>query len=74
MARCYGDIPCVKTGGIVHITASGNKCLCGQEWNYADPFADKRINLIWRGIEAVSCSACRSLYEASKDKMSNAEN
>lgn len=41
MAKYFGDIPCVKIGGYIHVTVSGSKCLCGCEWNYADPFADK---------------------------------
>lgn len=58
MARYLGDIPCVKIGGYVHITVSGSECLCGCKWNYADPFVDKKTNLIWRTIEAVTCPDC----------------
>lgn len=58
MARYFGDFPCAKIGGCVHITVSGSKCLCGREWNYDDSFADKKTNLIWRTIDAVTCPEC----------------
>lgn len=28
MAKYYGDIPCVKLNGIVHITKCATECLC----------------------------------------------
>lgn len=28
MAKFYGDIPCVKINGKIHITVGGTKCLC----------------------------------------------
>ena len=34
MAKYYGDIPCVKLYGIVHITKCATECLCGQKWSY----------------------------------------
>ena len=30
MAKYYGDIPCVKQNGIIHITKCATECLCGQ--------------------------------------------
>jgi len=37
MAKYYGDIPCVKQNGIVHITMCATECLCGQKWSYSRP-------------------------------------
>ncbi len=34
MANYYGDIPCAKIDGVIHITTSGTKCLCGCKWRY----------------------------------------
>jgi len=64
MAKFYEDLPCVNTGGLVHISVSGNKFLCGRDCNYDQPFSDKRTNLIWRTIDVVSCPECRSLFSA----------
>lgn len=62
MAKHFGDLPCAKINGVIHITVSGSDCLCGQGWNYADPFADKSTNLIWRTIEGVTCPVCKELW------------
>lgn len=64
MAKFYGDLPCAKLGRKVHITVNSQKCLCGQEWVYDQPYADKRTNIIWREIEAVTCPKCRASFEA----------
>lgn len=37
MSKYYGDIPCVKLNGIVHITKCATECLCGQKWSYSRP-------------------------------------
>ena len=66
MAKLYGDIPCVNLCGDIHITVNSKECLCGNSWSYEAPFLDKpgvkRTNIIWRSIEAVSCSKCKCLY------------
>ena len=48
MAKYYGDIPCVKLNGIVHITKCATECLCGQKWS-------------WRSLNAVTCEKCKEL-------------
>ncbi len=37
MAKYYGDIPCVKQNGIIHITKCATECLCGKKWSYLRP-------------------------------------
>lgn len=64
MATHYGDIPCVRLNGIVHITVSGTKCLCGASYRYSHPDRMGNAgNIIWRDIEAVTCEKCRQKKE-----------
>ena len=41
MAKYYGDIPCVKLDGVIHITKNGTECLCGAKWQYGYVNKDK---------------------------------
>lgn len=63
MAKYYGDIPCVKIGNLIHITVSGTLCLCGQNYSYGK--YTNRNNIIWREIDAVTCSKCKEKYKSS---------
>jgi len=64
MARFYGDIPCVNLNGVIHITVSGTKCLCGQSYKYSKPDREgDNVNIIWREIEVVTCEKCRKIKE-----------
>lgn len=66
MAKYYGDIPCVKIDGIIHITTSGTECLCGCKWRYGYVNKDRpegRHNIIWRELDIVSCNKCREMFE-----------
>lgn len=67
MSKHYGDIPCVNLNGTIHITVSGTKCLCGAEYAYGRPNRTEKkcVNIIWRTLEAVSCTKCKELYIAS---------
>lgn len=58
MAKYYGDIPCVKLNGIVHITRCATECLCGEKWSYSRPSNREDFqteNIIWRNLNAVTC-------------------
>lgn len=64
MAEYYGDIPCVKQNGIIHITKCATECLCGQKWSYSRPSNRedfKTENIIWRNLNAVTCEKCKEL-------------
>lgn len=64
MAKYYGDIPCVKQNGIIHITKCATECLCGQKWSYSRPSNRedfKTENIIWRNLNAVTCEKCKEL-------------
>lgn len=64
MSNYYGDIPCVKLNGIVHITKCATECLCGQKWSYSRPSNRedfKTENIIWRSLNAVTCEKCKEL-------------
>lgn len=66
MAKHYGDIPCANIEGIIHITKSATECLCGREWCYGYVNKDrpqKKQNIIWRELEAVTCYQCKEIYE-----------
>ena len=70
MSKYYGDIPCVKLNGIVHITKCATECLCGQKWSYSrssnrEDF--KTENIIWRSLNAVTCEKCKELGVKSKN-------
>lgn len=65
MAKYYGDIPCVKLDEIIHITKSGTECLCGLKWQYGYINKDrpqKKQNIIWREIDAVTCNECKEIF------------
>lgn len=64
MAKQYGDIPCVKIDGEIHITKSGTSCLCGRFYKYATVSRNDghSVNIIWREMEAVTCRKCKELY------------
>lgn len=58
MAKHYGDIPCVKLDGIIHITKNGTECLCGTKWRCGYINRDRpqnRANIIWRTSDVVTC-------------------
>ena len=64
MAKYYGDIPCVKLNGIVHITRCATECLCGEKWSYSRPSNREDFqteNIIWRNLNAVTCEKCKEL-------------
>lgn len=66
MAKYYGDIPCVKLDGIIHITKSGTECLCGTKWLYSysdENRPEKKHNIIWRELDVVTCNKCKEMYE-----------
>ena len=65
MAKHYGDIPCVKIGNVIHITTSAVSCLCGKTYAYGKPKNRNNFsssNIIWREIDAVTCSICKGKY------------
>lgn len=64
MAKQYGDIPCAKIDGEIHITKSGVSCLCEKSYKYATTSRNdgRSVNIIWREIEAVTCKECKELY------------
>lgn len=69
MAKYYGDIPCVKIGDKIHITANATSCLCEKKYTYGKPTNRNDLsssNIIWRELEAVSCDVCRKKYSAMK--------
>lgn len=70
MAKYVGDIPCVNLGGIIHITTSATKCLCGKEWHYGSlNYNGKKFsNIIWRSLNAVSCKDCKDQYRAENNE------
>ena len=64
MAKYYGDLPCAKLDGIIHITKNGTKCLCGAKWEYRYVNKDRpqeKHNIIWRTLDVVSCSKCKEI-------------
>lgn len=66
MAKYYGDIPCTKLGGIIHITQSGTEYLCGAKWQYSNINKDrpqKKHNIIWREVNVVNCPKCKEIFE-----------
>lgn len=66
MAKYYGDIPCTKLNGVIHITKSGTECLCDKKWTYGRPSNRESLhsnNIIWRELDAVTCSACKEIFE-----------
>lgn len=73
MSKYYGDIPCVKLNGIVHITKCATECLCGQKWSYSRPSNREDFqteNIIWRDLNVVTCKKCKELG-VRKEKMNN---
>jgi hypothetical protein len=65
MAKYYGDIPCTKLNGIIHITKSGTECLCGVKWQYGYINKDRpqeKPNIIWRELDAVTCNKCKAIF------------
>ncbi|MBO5373689.1 MAG: hypothetical protein J6A75_13370 [Lachnospiraceae bacterium] len=65
MAKYYGDIPCTKLDGIIHITTSATECMCGKKWRYAHNNKDRyeeKHNIIWRVLDAVTCDRCKKIY------------
>lgn len=69
MAKYYGDIPCARLDGIIHITKSGTECLCGAKWRYSYVNKDrpqKRNNIIWRELDVVTCGKCKEIFEQVK--------
>lgn len=66
MAKYYGDIPCARLDGIVHITKSATECLCGTRWKYGYINKDRpqnKSNIIWRELGAVTCGKCKEIFE-----------
>lgn len=66
MAKHYGDIPCAKLDGIIHITKSGTECLCGAKWQYGYVNKDRpqeKHNIIWRELDTVTCNKCKEVFE-----------
>ncbi len=46
------------------------KCLCGKKWSYLRPSNREDFqteNIIWRGLNAVTCEKCKEL-EVRKEK------
>lgn len=66
MAKNYGDVPCVKICGIIHVTTSGISCLCGKSYTYATHGrnGESAKNIIWRELEYVSCPKCKELSDS----------
>lgn len=65
MAKFYGDIPCVKINGKIHITVGGTKCLCGRKYVYGMACSRETMssrNIIWRTFNAVTCNECQRKY------------
>jgi hypothetical protein len=65
MAKYYGDIPCTKLNGIIHIIKSGTECLCGGKWQYGYINKDRpqeKPNIIWRELDAVTCNKCKAIF------------
>lgn len=49
MAKFYGDLPCVKLGGVIHLTVSGSRCAFGHHWYYHVLNRNLKFhNIIWR--------------------------
>lgn len=63
MSKYYGNLPCVKLNGVIHITVSGTQCLCGGTYTYGRPSRSEKkcVNIIWRTFDVVTCDMCRTL-------------
>lgn len=65
MAKYYGDLPCAKLAGVIHLTVSGTQCACGHPWRYGMTERDngKFVNIIWRDKKAITCPKCLAYLE-----------
>ena len=59
MAKFYGDLPCTKLNGTIHLTVSANRLACGGTWRYNRPDRSGKFhNIIWRDKAAITCPEC----------------
>ena len=68
MAKFYGDLPCAKLAGTIHLTVSGTRCACGRPWHYGMSYSRTGagfVNIIWRDKAAITCPECLAYLEKS---------